>query len=55
MLTRHYKYTDSSVAFTLLKNFKITLKNFKLVIPIDYKKALINIENKDSENIRMKG
>ncbi len=55
MLTRHYKYTDSSVAFTLLKNFKITLKNFKLVIPIDYKKALINIENKDSENIRVKG
>ena len=45
LLSRHYKFTGSKVASKILKNFNNSFKSFKLVMPIDYKKALIEIEN----------
>lgn len=40
MITRHYAYTDSSVAKFVLHDFENQLKNFIKVFPKDYKKAL---------------
>ena len=55
LLSRHYKYTDSKIAFNILSNFKNALYDFKLVMPIDYKKALLDIENEKLLKKRMKG
>ncbi len=40
MVTRHYAYTNSSVAKFVLDDFDNQLKNFVKVFPKDYKKAL---------------
>ena len=55
LLSRHYSYTNSSVAYRILNNFSNEMKNFKIVIPKDYKKALNDIKNHKSLKIRMKG
>jgi glutamate synthase (ferredoxin) len=55
LLNRHYSYTKSSVASEILKNFSNEMKKFKIVIPKDYKKALIDIKNQESLKLRMKG
>ena len=55
LLSRHYSYTKSSVASEILKNFSNEMKKFKIVIPKDYKKALIDIKNQESLKLRMKG
>ena len=41
MITRHYAYTESSVAKFVLDDFDNQLKNFIKVFPKDYKKALV--------------
>ena len=40
MITKHYAYTESSVAKFVLNDFENQLKNFIKVFPKDYKKAL---------------
>ena len=55
LLTRHFKHTNSKKAFRILSNFESSLKNFKLVLPIDYKRALSNDHNISSTKLRKKG
>jgi glutamate synthase (NADPH/NADH) large chain len=40
MITKHYRYTNSTVANFLLNDFENQLKNFVKVFPKDYKKVL---------------
>ena len=46
MITRHYAYTESSVAKFVLGDFENQLKNFIKVFPRDYKKALADKSKK---------
>ena len=46
MITRHYAYTESSVAKFVLGDFENQLKNFIKVFPRDYKKALADKSEK---------
>mgnify|MGYP001256314219 FL=1 len=55
LLTRHFKHTNSKKAFKILSNFENSLKKFKLVLPIDYKRALSNGHNISSTKLRKKG
>jgi glutamate synthase (NADPH/NADH) large chain len=41
MITKHYAYTESTVARFVLDDFENQLKNFVKVFPKDYKKALV--------------
>jgi glutamate synthase (NADPH/NADH) large chain len=40
MITRHFQYTNSTVAKFILNDFESQLKNFVKVFPKDYKRAL---------------
>ena len=55
LLTRHFSYTNSKEAFNLLSNFDVAIKNFKLVLPTDYKRALSNNDQVYKVNARKKG
>ena len=55
LLTRHFSYTNSKEAFNLLSNFDVAIKNFKLVLPTDYKRALSNNEQVYKLKARKKG
>ena len=55
LLTRHFSYTNSKVAFNILSNFDDAIKNFKLVLPTDYKRALSNDDQIYKVNVRKKG
>ena len=55
LLTRHFSYTNSKEAFNILSNFDVTIKNFKLVLPTDYKRALSNNDQVYKVNARKKG
>lgn len=46
MITRHYAYTESSVAKFILGDFENQMKNFIKVFPRDYKKALADKSKK---------
>ena len=50
MITKHYAYTNSTVAKFVLDDFENQLKNFVKVFPKDYKKALL--EKKKQEVVR---
>ncbi|MEO7961912.1 MAG: glutamate synthase large subunit, partial [Ginsengibacter sp.] len=41
MITKHYQYTNSTVAKFVLNDFENQLKNFVKVFPRDYKRALL--------------
>ncbi len=45
MVRRHFRYTNSKKALSILKNWKVSLSKFKLVLPTDYKLALENMRN----------
>ncbi len=45
LLSRHLKYTKSEKAFYIINNWEDCIKNFKLVFPKDYRRALTNLEN----------
>ena len=45
LIQNHYKYTESKYAFEILENWKENLQHFVKVMPTDYKKALIRLEN----------
>ena len=54
MITRHKEYTGSKRATEILADWKIQLKNFKKIIPGEYKKALAALEDeaqKDNEMV----
>jgi glutamate synthase (NADPH/NADH) large chain len=55
LLTRHFSYTNSKEAFNILSNFDVAIKNFKLVLPTDYKRALSNNDQIYKVNARKKG
>ena len=55
LLTRHFSYTNSKIAFNILSNFDVAIKNFKLVLPTDYKRALSNDDQIYIVNVRKKG
>jgi len=46
MITKHYAYTDSTVAKFVLDDFENQLKNFVKVFPKDYKKVLSDKKQK---------
>ncbi len=46
MITKHFAYTDSSVAKFILNDFDNQLKNFVKVFPKDYKKVLMEKSEK---------
>ena len=50
MITKHYAYTESSVAKFVLNDFENQLKNFIKVFPKDYKKALAEKSQKSKVN-----
>ena len=41
MISKHYSYTESTVAKFILDDFENQIKNFVKVFPKDYKKALL--------------
>ena len=45
LIKNHFKYTNSEYAFKVLDNWNEYLKHFVKVMPKDYKKALIRLEN----------
>jgi glutamate synthase (ferredoxin) len=45
LIKNHFKYTNSKLAFRMLENWENSLKNFLKIMPTDYKKALIRLEN----------
>ena len=44
MVERHYKYTGSSVAEWVLENWEDALKEFVKVMPVEYRNALLKLE-----------
>lgn len=50
MITKHYAYTDSTVAKFVLDDFENQLKNFIKIFPKDYKKVLN--DKKKRENVK---
>ncbi|MEX1376891.1 MAG: glutamate synthase large subunit [Eubacteriales bacterium] len=49
LITNHQKYTGSTVAEKILKDWDKSLKKFKKVMPIDYKEMLDEIEKATKE------
>jgi len=43
MITNHYRYTASTVARRVLDNWEAMLKKFVKVMPVEYKKALLQL------------
>ncbi|MCB1176658.1 MAG: glutamate synthase large subunit, partial [Leptospiraceae bacterium] len=50
LITRHKEYTGSKRAEEILNNWEEELKKFIKVMPTDYKKALIRMEEEDKAN-----
>ena len=50
LIEKHSDYTGSPVANRLLEDWDASLTNFKKVMPVDYKRALLEMEaEKDEE------
>jgi glutamate synthase (ferredoxin) len=45
VIKKHFKYTHSELAYRILDHWEENLKHFVKVMPTDYKKALIRLEN----------
>jgi glutamate synthase (ferredoxin) len=50
LVKNHFKYTNSEFAFGILDNWKKNIKHFIKVMPTDYKKALVRLENEKLMN-----
>jgi len=48
MVSNHLEYTGSTVAAGLLENWETSLKQFKKVMPIDYKRALRELAEEEA-------
>tara|TARA_B100001013_G_scaffold316281_1_gene223571 strand:- start:118 stop:849 length:732 start_codon:yes stop_codon:yes gene_type:complete len=44
MITRHYQFTGSTVAEKLLQNLKVMMSKFVKVMPVDYRRSLLKME-----------
>ncbi|MFD0762822.1 glutamate synthase large subunit [Lutibacter aestuarii] len=49
-IKNHFKYTQSELAYRILNDWDEHLKHFVKVMPTDYKKALIRLENEKNIN-----
>ena len=49
LIDRHIKYTDSNLAKNIVKSWRNNLKYFKKIMPIDYKKVLVQNENNNNK------
>ena len=47
MIADHYRYTASAVAAHILDNWEATRVKFVKVMPVDYKRALQQLAEKD--------
>ena len=45
LITNHHRYTKSDVAKKILSNWNNELANFKKVMPIDFKRVLMEMNN----------
>ena len=50
LISNHKLFTNSDLAATILKDWKVSVKKFKIVFPKDYKKALLQME---LENVKL--
>ena len=53
MISKHYEYTESTVAKFILDDFENQLKNFVKVFPKDYKKVLAKNRKTAESEIRV--
>jgi glutamate synthase (NADPH/NADH) large chain len=44
MIERHYRYTESALAERILENWEVILPKFVKVMPQDYRRALLQLE-----------
>ena len=44
MITRHYQFTGSTVSEKLLQNLKVMVSKFVKVMPVDYRRSLLKME-----------
>ena len=49
LIDRHIKYTDSNLAKNIVKSWENNLKFFKKIMPIDYKKVLLQNESNNNK------
>jgi len=50
LLEQHIKYTNSNVAKNIIKNFEFSLEGFKKIMPVDYKKVLLDKKNNNIQS-----
>ena len=57
LIEKHLHYTDSSVARTVLDNWEVYLRKFVKVMPVDYRRALeeLQLQKESQENEVRKG
>lgn len=48
LIKNHFKYTNSDLALRILDDWENSLTYFVKVMPTDYKKALVRLENENS-------
>ena len=50
LVTNHLMYTGSIRAKNILDNWKIMLPKFTKIMPVDYRRALLDIQSKTKES-----
>jgi glutamate synthase (NADPH/NADH) large chain len=50
LLNEHIKYTNSNVAKDIIENWNFSLGNFKKIMPVDYKKVLLDKKNNNIQS-----
>ena len=49
LIDQHIKYTDSNLAKNIINSWENNLKFFKKIMPIDYKKVLVQNESNNNK------
>ncbi len=52
LISRHFEYTGSSVAESILNNFEASLISFRRIVPLDYEKMLQLIGQAEQEGLQ---
>ena len=50
LLDNHVKYTNSTLAKNIISNWKQSIKNFKKIMPVDYKRVLLDKKNNNLQS-----
>ena len=50
MLKKHFNYTGSSVAKSIIDNFENELQNFVKILPIDFENVLLERISKETDS-----